>query len=144
MLLAPLSTSVPGSLVRHQRAFKLLGTVVRGVKPVANMQLASCIFRGNDLISIGVNQNKTHPFQARYAKNVEAIYLHAEIDAIVKALKVISPEELQRCSMYVLRFKRGDETTGLAKPCSGCTRAIAAFGIKQVYYTLDSNKFGFL
>ena len=94
------------------------------------------------IISIGNNQLKTHPMQSEYSKNEDSIYLHAEIDAIRKALQIISREQLAQCDMYIARVKRADANTddyvtGLAKPCKGCQKAIRKFGIKNVFYTED-------
>ena len=71
----------------------------------------------------------------------DAIYLHAETDAIKNALKRIPESELEKASLYVCRVKydsngRGKKITwGLAKPCIGCQRAIATFGIRDVIYS---------
>lgn len=112
----------------------------------------ACVVYKNNPISFGYNQKKSHPFQKNFGRNADSIYLHAEIHAIVGALKVISVDELSRCSMYVLRQKHYPAHSkvmwGMAKPCEGCQRAIAQFGIKKVYYTHDFDSpeegFGFL
>jgi cytidine deaminase len=78
---------------------------------------------------------KTDPFQAKYSAKNECIYLHAEIHAIKNALKNIDVQELRKAKLVVLR-KKG-VAYGLAKPCEGCMRAIAEFGIKSVTYTTD-------
>ena len=83
---------------------------------------------------------KSDPFQARYAKNSECIYLHAEIHAIKNALKHVSVNELSKASLYVLRVRKEDGMWAMSKPCSGCMRAIAEFGIRNVFYTDDNGK----
>jgi len=45
---------------------------------------------------------KSHPFQKRWAPHPEAIYTHAEIDAIRNALK--RDEDLTRCTLYIARL----------------------------------------
>jgi deoxycytidylate deaminase len=89
-----------------------------------------------------MNQNKTHPFQKKYGigSNPLAICLHAEVDAIKNALKIISLAELSTCDLYVCRMKRSDFGAwvhGIARPCSGYQRAIITFGLQKIYYTLD-------
>ncbi len=94
-------------------------------------------------ISVGYNQYKTHPLQAKFASNPQRIFLHAEIDAIVKALKHITPTALAQCSIHVARFKNypklGMVGPGLSQPCTGCAGALAAFGIKDIVFTENLN-----
>ena len=71
-------------------------------------------------------------------------YLHAEIDAINKALKLISKKQLAKCDMYVVRLKRtkpgGTEyVEGIAKPCVGCMQVIGSYNINNVYWTEDEH-----
>jgi len=122
-------------LRRHLKHFNLLEKVVEAVQPVANHRLAAALVHKNSIISIGINKKKTHPFMRDYGKNDEAIYLHAEIDCIVNALRHVSADDISKYSLYVLRAKKNGN--GMAKPCEGCQRAIAQFGIKDVYYTTD-------
>ena len=98
----------------------------------------------NNLIATGVNSYKTHPLMAQWGQNEDSICLHAEIDAIKNALKLITPSQLAKCDMYIVRVKRPDPETktwvhGLAKPCKGCRRAIVNFGLRNVYYTTDDH-----
>jgi len=110
----------------------------------ANARISAYIIDGSRIVSTGYNSMKTHPFQLKYGKNDQCIHLHAEIDAIKNALKVVSLKELRYCDMYIFRVKResriGPFISGLVKPCVGCQRAIVAFGLKNVYYTEDNKK----
>ena len=98
----------------------------------------------NKPISFGSNKNKTHPFQAKYAKHPEALDLHAENDAIKNALSFITVDGLRKSTLYISRAKRSGDSGvgpfvyGLAKPCRGCMRAIVTFGLKRVVYTTDA------
>ena len=108
----------------------------------SNIRFAAAVVYRNKIISIGYNRKKSHPFQAKYAKNADAIYLHAEIHAIKNALREISVEDLSKCELYITRVKKPESHSnhfvwGLAKPCCGCQRAIAEFGIKRTVYTTD-------
>ena len=108
----------------------------------SNIRFAAAVVYRNKIVSIGYNRNKSHPFQAKYAKNPEAIYLHAEVHAIKNALRELSVEELKNTELYISRVKKpaaGDKhfVWGLSKPCAGCARAIAEFGIKRTIYTCD-------
>lgn len=99
-------------------------------------QMAAVIVRRN-VIAIGYNSLKSHPLAARFGRHDEAIYLHAEVDAIKNALRFCRPNELAGCSMYVARVLKNGEPA-LAKPCKGCVRALATFGIEDVYWTEGS------
>lgn len=109
---------------------------------VANTRLAACIVYKGDIVSLGWNQKKTHPFQLQYAKNNQAIYLHAEIDCIKNSIKTLSLDELRKSSLFVLRAK-ADLSPGLAMPCEGCMRCIANFNIKECYYTTGNKNYEF-
>jgi tRNA(Arg) A34 adenosine deaminase TadA len=85
------------------------------------------------LASASNSYGKTHPIQARFAAQAgtpQKIYLHAEIAAIILALKKGTPH-----SIFVSRTLASG-TTGLAAPCPICTLAIKHAGIKEVTYTL--------
>lgn len=96
----------------------------------------------------GFNKMKTHPLQQRFAKNTEAIFLHAEVDTIVNALRSVSHYELNRYDLYIGRVKWQEQLGkkqpemrwGNSKPCKGCIAAIESFDIRSVFYTLDSPK----
>lgn len=90
-------------------------------------KLGAVIVKGNKIISVGFNKNKTHTKSNHAWKR-----LHAEISAILKA-----KQDLTGCSIYVYReTKNGD--LGIAKPCSSCSAAIKETGIKKIYYTIQT------
>jgi len=108
----------------------------------SNIRFAAAVVYRNKIVSVGYNRKKSHPFQAKYAKNSEAIFLHAEVHAIKNALREIPVEDLSKCELYITRVKRPRSHSegfiwGLSKPCPGCERAIAEFGIKRTIYTCD-------
>lgn len=94
----------------------------------------------NDVISLACNKSKSHPFQKRYSKANEAIFLHAEVAAIHNALKRVSLKELSKSTMYVCRVRINNDNKpffSYSRPCDGCMRAIAAFNMQKVFYTED-------
>ena len=121
--------------------FNYLTKIATTIEPVRRARLAACLVYKNEIISVGYNQKKSHPFQKQFGKNEEAIFLHAETAAIVNAVKTHDLETIKKSSMYVLRLKRVGKSPvlvqGLAKPCIGCQRAVAQFDISDVYYTTD-------
>lgn len=102
---------------------------------VHNHHLCAMIVKKNQIISIGINKNKTHPLQAKFGKNKHAIFLHAEINAIINSLRHIPVDELKKCTLYVGRVLKSKKT-GLARPCIGCQQAIfEEFQIKKVIFS---------
>jgi deoxycytidylate deaminase len=106
-------------------------------------KLASAIVSSNRIVSIGTNRLKTDPLQAKYGRNRECIFLHSEISAIKNALYTTT--DFSKSDLYTVRVKRPDEKAkhswvwGMAKPCEGCSRAIAEFGIRSVVYSTDKH-----
>ena len=130
---------------RHIKYINLLSKIATDiVNPVGgNARLAACIVYKNDVVAFGVNQMKSHPFQARYSKNTDSVFLHAETSAIKNALKCISVKELEKSTLYICRVKHHDQLKeklvfGMSKPCPGCFRCINTFGISKVIFTLDN------
>jgi deoxycytidylate deaminase len=116
--------------------------LVAAANPSDNAKVSAAIVRNNKIISIGINSKKSHPMQARFGKNEESIYLHAEVAAIRNALREVSVDDLQKMEIYICRVKKPKPFSkkyvwGLAKPCEGCQRAIAEFGLKRVVYTTN-------
>lgn len=107
-------------------------------------KLAAGIVYRKHLIATGINSYKSHPLMYEWGRNADSIFLHAEIDAIKNALRLITQEQLSKCDMYIVRVKQKsikDKSWihGLAKPCDGCRRAIESFGLKNIYFTTDDN-----
>ena len=119
---------------------------VAAANPNPQEKLAAAIVYRNRIVSIGMNSMKSHPMAAKYGKNPEAIYLHAEVAAIKNALREIPVDDFSKCDIYITRVKKEKPFTkkfvwGLAKPCAGCERAIAEFDLKRVIYTCDDGKY---
>ena len=102
-------------------------------------KMASAIVFKGHIVALGIAKDKTHPIMMLDGYKENQTYLHAEADAIQKALRIITPEQLARCDLYVLRVKRSDCNTkwvlGLAKPCQGCMKLIKKYGINRVFWT---------
>ena len=129
---------------RDHRVMSFLRRQAIDVKAVKSSRIAAAVVLKNDIISLGHCQKRTHPFQARFAKNPDAIYLHAETNAISNALNHIHKRDLERATLYIRRVKlpTKDDTEfvdGMARPCPGCMRAIIAFGIRKVVYSTEED-----
>lgn len=101
---------------------------------MAQQNLTSIIYdkRGR-VLAIGKNSYVvTHPLQAHYAKKVgmpHKIYLHSEIDAIVKCKDLTKAHKIS-----IFRHNKEGKPM-LAKPCPICTEAIKVAGIKHIEFT---------
>ena len=127
---------------RRDKIWKLLEKIAIPSVPVSRQRLAACVVYKNEIVSVGYNKLKTHPISKRFQKHEEAIFLHAEAMALNEASKCLSPQELSKAELYVLRVKKSDcgaTVWGLSKPCSGCMSAIEHFDIKKVYYTNNAS-----
>jgi tRNA(Arg) A34 adenosine deaminase TadA len=102
--------------------------------------MSAVIVIKNKIVGLGFNQMKTHPFQAKFSKNKDSVYIHAEIHAIKNALRSIDVDDLRYADLYVTRVMNGNSKRGMSKPCEGCVGAIVEFGIKRVYYTDSEGK----
>lgn len=127
---------------RQQKVWNTLYRLTQFMKESGHYQNlpamgAAIVYKG-DIVGLGYNNLKSHPFALKFSKHPEAIFLHAEIAAIHNAMKILTNEELSKCDLYILRYK-SNRTLGLAKPCEGCMKAIVQFGIKKVFYTVDAN-----
>lgn len=89
--------------------------------------------KGNVLACAENNYNKTHPIQAKFARQVgksDAIYLHAEIAALVKLKKHDRPFRV-----VVERYwKNGNPAN--AYPCPVCLAALKHWGIQKIESTI--------
>lgn len=88
-------------------------------------KLGCVIIKGNEVLGIGFNKNKTHPRSMSEYRT-----LHAEVDAVVNA----GEESLEGATAYVYRQTEGGNM-GMSKPCKGCEALLRSYGIKTVYYT---------
>ena len=91
-------------------------------------------FSKNRLLSVGQNSyTRSHPKQASLAKRAgepEKVYLHAEVSALLKCLRIKQQVVLLEIERYGASGKML-----LARPCSICRIAIIEAGVRQVRYT---------
>lgn len=102
---------------------------------------AGVIHKHKEIVALGFPRRKTHPLQKQCnPDNEHAIYLHAEIDAIIRALRQTKLHPKHH-SIYVARVKQQGPfdfsfIKGLAKPCTACTLFIHNCGLNQIHYTI--------
>ena len=119
---------------------------VAAANPNPQEKFAAAVVYRNKIVSVGMNSMKSHPMAAKYGKNEHAIFLHAEVAAIKNALREIDVDDFSKCDIYITRVKKEKPFTkkfvwGLSKPCPGCERAIAEFGLKRTIYTCDDGDY---
>lgn len=125
------------------KIFQHLWTLALDSESSFGFRVVACVLHRNRIISYGFNQDKTHPFQAKYSKHEKAIFWHAETNAIHNAIKRLGADHLSKCSLAVARVKmdvHGTPGWGLAKPCAGCQKCIDEYGFRSVHYTLNGSK----
>lgn len=88
-------------------------------------------------IFVGRNRLKTHPLQAawgaKYGKP-KSIFLHAEIDCLIKAIRA-SPMRFEGGgAIWVARVGQ-NACTRLARPCSVCMGILLHFGVEKIEWT---------
>lgn len=147
----PEDAIVSSGASRHIKYLNLLAKIAADIVTPAknNVRMSACVVYQNEVVAFGINERKSHPFQAKFLKNEYAIYLHAEVSAIKNSLKQISVEELEKSTLYICRIKYTDMRRkklmfGLSKPCCGCERCIHTFGIRNTVYTLDGEGYAVL
>ena len=130
---------------KHFSRLSSLVKVASCIPKVGSGRLAASVWLKNDMISIGINQLKTHPLQKRFCDNPHKEFLHAETDAIAKASRLLRGD-LEGCFLYVARAKRSNRTfvPAMAKSCDGCKSCAHHFGIKGIFYTTDQEEIAFM
>jgi len=103
-------------LIGDQTSF--LETLSINTPRVFRAKAAAAIFKRKRLLAVGYNKDKTHPLQGRFCKHPDALFLHAEIDAILKCRDISKAHRI-----FVSRHTRSGGF-GSAKPCPICQDAI--------------------
>lgn len=106
----------------------------------------SFIFERNRLISIGINNPKTHPLNLKYnyigkkqLKINDVVGTHSEMSAVIK----IGPENCKGLTIVNTRVNRNNELD-YSCPCNGCRDMIKKLGFKKLLYTTKLQKFEIL
>lgn len=109
--------------------------IAKKTQRVGGSRVCAAVTKRGKIISIAVNQYRTHPKQ-KHACNPERIYLHAEIAAIVQATRQLG-DDLSECILWVARAKmsNGAWVMGNSKPCDSCEEEIETARIGKVYFS---------
>jgi tRNA(Arg) A34 adenosine deaminase TadA len=102
-------------------------------------KIGAILLRKNKVIVTATNlEKKTHPIQASFARKVgmkEKIYLHAEINALIKAKEDVDTIVVARIGGHSQNELR------MSKPCPVCAAALEMSNVKKIIYSTDD---GFL
>jgi len=100
----------------------------------SSQHAAVVVYKKKKIIAVGWNKRKSHPLCVEYQPNPQRIYLHAEMDAIIKTINRHGPDMLPDCKLVVLRLTKGGRIAE-SKPCEGCMSLINAMNVGEVEWT---------
>jgi|SRR5882672_1983375 len=100
---------------------------------ISGRHICACLYdKRGKVVAAGINSfSKTHPLQEKFGNSSHKIFLHAEIDAVVKALR--KKDDLSNLNLAIARVCR-DGADGQAFPCDGCIDALKFYGVESVTY----------
>lgn len=91
------------------------------------------IVRGGKNLSVGINKPQRNVFVDMNSIHDETTQ-HAEVSSL---LQIRNKIDLTGCKIYVVRITK-DGILSLSKPCISCSRVLAKYGIKKVYFSTDN------
>src|SRR5258706_4508635 len=100
-------------------------------KSMGKFKLGAVLARGKQVVSVGVNNDRTHPRMSRF--NPDRSYtptLHAEVDACMG----VPDDALLGTDLYVVRITKTGRWA-IAKPCEICRKFLHDAGIRRVFYS---------
>lgn len=101
-------------------------------------RLGACITLGRKVL--GVGYNKVNRYQSRVKTTSWDGSLHAEIAAVLDALRNHPVERLRGTTVTVVRIGKSGELR-LAMPCKSCYNSLRNLGIKEVRFSNDVGSF---
>jgi len=94
------------------------------------------ILKRNKIISIGVNVNKTHPWNLKYKYDSYKTGTCAELAAVIKS----KSEDHCNHTMIVTRVNRNGILDN-SRPCKGCQFLINQLKFKEVWFTNSNGEY---
>lgn len=130
-------------LRRDENILSILKVLSETYTPeVKNFRICACLAdsKGN-IISFGFPRRKSHPLQKSLSNNENKLYLHAEVDCLLRGMKKVPKEQRADLSLYLHRSKiiPGETkwSNGLCKPCESCNKLIKVFNIRKVLFSTE-------
>ena len=88
------------------------------------------IFKKNKLVSLGINQKKTHPFAFKNGYPWASEGIHAECLAVIKG----GLDDYSNYSLVVLRIDNNNKLN-LSRPCKFCSLLLTKLNFSSIFYT---------
>ncbi len=104
-------------------------------------RVSAVLFRGSKVL--GTGYNRTGESQNRLRTSHWPDSRHAEVDAVVDALRRYPASELKGADILVVRLKK-DGSYGLALPCEDCYQVLTNIGIRRIIFTTNEQTLGVL
>lgn len=101
-------------------------------------RLGACISIGRKVLGVGYNKVNRH--QSKVKTDSWNGSLHAEIAAVLDALRNHPVERLRGSTVTVVRIGKSGELR-LAMPCKNCYNSLRNLGIKEVRFSNDVGDF---
>lgn len=115
---------------RYQRFARIALQLASEADYDVTYQLCALVVKRNRVLSVGYNQPKTHPISVATPLQQQ----HAEHSALIRC-----PEGLHRGSDLIVARVKPSGLPGLARPCNACWDVLRLYGIRRVFYTLNSD-----
>lgn len=103
----------------------------------------SFILNKKKIITIGFNNQKTHPINLKYRfvnrKNIpinDLVGTHSELNALIK----LGTDDVSGLVLVNTRINRNGEID-LSMPCTGCQSFLTTLNFKKVFYSTKSGNF---
>ena len=112
---------------RYQRFAKIALELAEASEHEVVHKMCALVVSKNQVLSVGYNQPKTHPISA----DTPVQQLHAEMHAVIKC------DSSEGADVIVVR-SRPSGKPGLARPCEICEKVLRRFGVRKVFYTINS------
>lgn len=100
------------------------------------------VFRGDKILTMGWNSNKTHPMASTRANAI-----HAEFDAATKFVRMydqlrIYEDALKGLDVLVIRISSNpSKDLRISRPCPQCERQLIKLGARKVYYSGSDGRY---
>jgi hypothetical protein len=121
-----------------------LTKALRETNAETRCQHFSFIFHKNKLITIGKNSKKSNPTNIKNpkinqeGKRIKNKYTCSELHAFIK-FKNMTNIPFGKVNLVVTRIDRNGRIRG-SKPCTSCQNLLNFLNLKEIYYTVDSDK----
>lgn len=92
----------------------------------------AAIFKRKRLISIGLNNIKTHPMMKGLYPDHPGLGIHAEFAAIIAAYGL--KEDYSKYDIYVIRIDNNGNLAN-SKPCEHCSKILQNCNFKTIYHS---------